>query len=278
MFHPKPRRYHGRAAGRSEPPHHQKVIVLDHRVLVLIPTFNERANLETIVGRVLHACPDVNILILDDNSPDGTGVLADQLAVSDNRLSVMHRSAKEGLGAAYLAGFAYANDHQYSLVVEMDADGSHPAEVLPRMLEVMSSGISRGMGGVIGSRWVAGGGVLNWPAYRQVISRGGSIYARLMLGLRVRDVTAGYRVYPTAVLQQLRLDDLESRGYCFQIDMTRRLVGAGFSIAEVPITFRERELGESKMSQSIIVEAMARVTLWGLQRAGRRFAGLLGRR
>lgn len=237
----------------------------DPAVLVIIPTYNESENIRPIVGRVHAAAPTVDVLIVDDGSPDGTGRLADEMADNDARVHVLHRTEKGGLGAAYLAGFAWAREQRYPYVVELDADGSHPPEVLPRMLEVMIAGDGE-VGGVIGSRWVEGGGVVNWPLSRQLISRGGSLYARFMLGVPVKDVTAGYRVYPTALLDTLGLESLESKGYCFQIDLTRRVAASGKRLVEVPIQFRERELGESKMSSAIVVEAMGRVTVWGLQR------------
>lgn len=249
----------------------------DPSVLVIIPTYNESENIRSIVARVLDAAPGVAILVVDDGSPDGTGRIADEMAAADTRITVLHRSGKGGLGAAYLAGFDWAAAHEYEYVVELDADGSHPPEVLPRMLEAMWAGDGE-VGGVIGSRWVAGGGVVNWPLSRQLISRGGSLYARIMLGLSVKDVTAGYRVYPTALLSTLGLESLESKGYCFQIDLTRRVAAAGKRLVEVPIEFRERERGESKMSSAIVVEAMGRVTVWGAQRVGGIFAAHFRRR
>ncbi|WP_454116618.1 polyprenol monophosphomannose synthase [Microbacterium aurum] len=237
-------------------------------VLVIIPTYNESENIRPIIGRVLAAAPEVSVLVVDDGSPDGTGRIADELAEADARIHVLHRTGKGGLGAAYLAGFDWAGAHDFEYVVELDADGSHPPEVLPRMLAVMTEGAGA-VGGVIGSRWVDGGGVVNWPLTRQLISRGGSTYARIMLGVPVKDVTAGYRVYPTALLATLGLDSLESKGYCFQIDLTRRVAATGKRLVEVPIEFRERERGESKMSGAIVVEAMGRVTVWGFQRWGR---------
>jgi len=239
--------------------------VSQDRILVIIPTFNESENIAGIVGRVTDATPAVEVLIVDDGSPDGTGDIADTMAVADPRIHVLHRTSKGGLGAAYLAGFAWATERGFDYVVELDADGSHPPEVLPQMIAAIIDGRDD-IGGVIGSRWVPGGGVVNWPLSRQVISRGGSLYARIMLGVPVKDVTAGYRVYPLPLLNQLGLDNLESKGYCFQIDMTRRVAARGLRLVEVPIQFRERELGESKMSGAIVIEAMWRVTVWGVQR------------
>jgi dolichol-phosphate mannosyltransferase len=248
-----------------------------NRTLVIIPTYNEIDNLRSIVSRVHESAPAVDVLVVDDGSPDGTGRLADERAAADGRVQVMHRTGKGGLGAAYLAGFERAGELGYDYVVELDADGSHPPERLPALLSAIQDDTTGTVGGVIGSRWVRGGSVVNWPLSRQIISRGGSLYARIMLGVPVRDVTAGYRVYPTALLSQLGLDDLESRGYCFQIDMTRRVIGSGRRIVEVPIEFREREHGESKMSKDIVVEAMTRVTVWGFDRARDGFVGLFRR-
>lgn len=236
------------------------------KALVIIPTYNERENIGAAVARVHEAAPEVHILIVDDASPDGTGELADEMAAADDRLAVLHRAGKQGLGPAYLAGFAYGIEKGYGLLVEMDADGSHPASALPVMLQTMRDDADGSLGGVIGSRWVEGGSVADWPKSREFISRGGSWYARTMLGIRVRDVTAGYRVYRSDVLQELGLDAVASEGYCFQIDLTRRVLAAGYRLAEVPILFRDRELGESKMSMGIMVEAMLKVTGWGAQR------------
>ncbi|WP_292711728.1 polyprenol monophosphomannose synthase [Microbacterium sp. 67-17] len=237
--------------------------------LIIVPTYNERENIPLILGRALAAVPDADVLVVDDGSPDGTAEIVQEMIAADPRIHLLQRETKNGLGGAYLAGFRYAADHDYALVVEMDADGSHPPERLPAMLAVFQRPDAATVGGVIGSRWVPGGSVVNWPASRQLISRAGSLYARIALGVPVRDVTAGYRVYPTAVLEELDLGSIESRGYCFQIDMTRRVVASGRRVVEVPIEFRERELGESKMSGGIVVEAMLRVTQWGFQRLGR---------
>lgn len=231
------------------------------RVVVLIPTYNERENLPTIVERVRRAVPDVDICVLDDNSPDGTGDLADELAEADDQVHVLHRAGKEGLGAAYLHGFAWALDQGYDAVVEMDADGSHRPEDLHRMLAAAADADL-----VIGSRWVPGGKVVNWPTHRKVLSVGGNIYTRVLLGMSVSDATAGYRVYRAEALRGLDLASVESAGYCFQVDLTRRAVAAGLDVVEVPITFVERELGQSKMDQSIVRESLGRITVWGVQR------------
>src|SRR5712691_9072493 len=218
-----------------------------------MPTYNERQNLESIAGRVRTALPDADLLVVDDNSPDGTGDIADKLAEADAHVQVMHRTEKAGLGKAYIAGFGWALERGYDVIVEMDADGSHQPEHLPS-----------------GSRWVRGGKVVNWPKSREALSRAANIYTRLMLGLGVRDATAGFRAYSAATLRTISLDRVESTGYCFQIDLTIRVYQAGLRIVEVPITFVEREHGASKMSNSIIGEAFWRVAQWGVARRLRR--------
>ena len=237
------------------------------RVVVIIPTFNEIDNLETAIAAV-HAVADVDVLVVDDNSPDGTGAVADRLAAADPRVSVLHRPERAGLGQAYLAGFRRALETGYRVLVEMDSDGSHPAESLPELLTRLDGDDRPGL--VIGSRWVVGGRVVDWPRHRRLLSEGANSYARLALGFAVRDSTGGYRAYRADVLRAIPLDDVQSHGYCFQIDMTRRTLDAGFGVAEVPITFRDRLSGTSKMSTGIVVEAMWRVTVWGLARPFRR--------
>jgi dolichol-phosphate mannosyltransferase len=235
------------------------------RVLVIIPTFNERENLPLIHRRLRDACPGAHVLIVDDSSPDGTGELADELVAADSgRTHVMHRTAKDGLGAAYLAGFGWGLSRDYSVLVEMDADGSHAPEQLHRLLEALDSGADL----VIGSRYVDGGEVRNWPWRRWALSWTANTYARLALGIAIHDITAGYRAYRREVLEAIGLDDVESMGYCFQIDLTRLALNEGFVVAEVPITFTERELGVSKMSGSNIREALVKVAKWGVD--GRR--------
>jgi glycosyltransferase involved in cell wall biosynthesis len=232
------------------------------RVLVIIPTFNERENLPLIHARLKQACPDVHLLVVDDNSPDGTGQLADELSAADpGRTHVMHRTAKDGLGAAYLAGFAWGLSRDYSVLVEMDADGSHAPEQLHRLLDA----VDRGADLAIGSRYVVEGTVRNWPWRRWALSWTANTYARLALGIGVHDITAGYRAYRREVLEAIDLDGVDSKGYCFQIDLTFRTVSNGFIVVEVPITFTERELGASKMSGSNIREALAKVTRWGIE-------------
>lgn len=233
------------------------------RVLVLIPTYNERESLTGVVERVRAAVPSVDILVLDDNSPDGTGALADALAAEDQQVQVLHRPGKQGLGPAYLAGFTWAMQHGYDAVVEMDADGSHLPEQLGSLLEAAAEADL-----VVGSRWVPGGATHNWPAARTMLSRGANVYARAALGIPVRDATAGYRVYRTSALRTMDLDGVASQGYCFQVDLTLRAVDRGLRVVEVPIDFIEREIGSSKMDGSIVREALGRVTLWGVQRRG----------
>jgi dolichol-phosphate mannosyltransferase len=233
--------------------------------LVIIPTFNELENLPLILQRLHQAHPDVHVLVVDDSSPDGTGQLAEQLASADpDRIHVMHRTVKDGLGAAYLAGFGWGLSRNYSTLVEMDADGSHAPEQLHRLLQAVDAGADL----AIGSRYVAGGTVRNWPWRRVALSKIANTYSRLMLGLGVHDITAGYRAYRREVLEQIDLDVVDSKGYCFQIDLTWRAASNGFVVVEVPITFTERELGVSKMSGSNIREALVKVAQWGI--SGRR--------
>jgi dolichol-phosphate mannosyltransferase len=229
------------------------------RTVVLIPTYNERENLPRIVSRVRSAVPAVDILVLDDNSPDGTGAVADELAAADPQVNVLHRPGKAGLGAAYLAGFSWALDRGYDAAVELDADGSHSPEQLPALLAAAETADV-----VLGSRWVRGGSVVNWPLARKVLSVGGNVYVKVLLGMPVNDATGGYRVYRTSALREMDLHSVECQGYGFQVDMTWRAVQAGLTVVEVPITFVERVLGESKMSGAIISEAMRSVTKWAI--------------
>lgn len=235
------------------------------RVLVIIPTYNEIESLERVIRGLRSSAPAVDVLVVDDASPDGTGDLADRLASADDRVNVLHRGGKNGLAQAYTAGFAWASERGYDVVVEMDADGSHPAATLPTMLDRLVSG-DDSLGLVIGSRWVDGGSVENWPFYRRLLSRVGNHYARVMLQLPVRDSTAGFRAYRAPVLAAISAHDVTSQGYCFQIDLVLRVHDHGLDIVEVPIVFSEREAGVSKMSRAIVIEAMVRVTVWGVKR------------
>lgn len=231
------------------------------RTLVIIPTYNELENLPLILGRVAKARPDVHVLVVDDSSPDGTGRLADEFAAADpERIRVMHRTAKDGLGAAYLAAFDWGLQRGYGVLVEMDADGSHAPEQLYRLLSAIDAGADL----AIGSRYVDGGTVRNWPRRRLVLSKTANTYARLLLGVGIHDITAGYRAYRRQVLEKINLATVESKGYCFQVDLTWRTINDGFTVVEVPITFSERELGVSKMSGSNIREAMVKVAQWGV--------------
>jgi dolichol-phosphate mannosyltransferase len=230
------------------------------RVLVVVPTYDEVLNLAGVVERVLDAVPTAHLLVVDDASPDGTGALADRLAAADGRVCVLHRTHKAGLGAAYVAGFRWAQERGYDVVVEMDADGSHAPEQLPRLLAALQDADL-----VLGSRWVDGGQILNWPRSRELLSRGGNAYVRLVLGVPLHDATGGFRAYRRTVLDALPLDDVASHGYCFQVDLAWRATQAGYRVVEVPITFVERVRGESKMSRRIVAEALWRVTWWGLR-------------
>ena len=241
------------------------------RVAVLIPTYNERDTLPVIVGRLRDLVPDVDVVVLDDNSPDGTGEVADVLAAADPQVHVLHRAGKEGLGAAYLAGFQYALEAGYDAVVEMDADGSHRPEHLPTMLAAAADADV-----VIGSRWVRGGSIVNWPLHRKALSVGGNLYIKVLLGMPVNDATAGYRVYRSGALHAMGLDDVASQGYCFQADLTWRAVKQHLTIVEVPITFVEREVGDSKMSRDIMTESLRRITSWGVHHRARQVRELVG--
>jgi dolichol-phosphate mannosyltransferase len=230
------------------------------RILVIVPTYNERESLPLIIRRIRAAVPEAFILVADDNSPDGTGAIADSLAEHDDHVQVMHRHGKEGLGAAYIAGFTWGLQNNYDVLVEMDADGSHQPEQLPRILEAL-----RGADLVLGSRWIPGGGTENWSKGREVLSRGGNAYTRAMLGVPLHDATGGYRAFRADTLRGIDLHTVASQGYCFQVDLAWRAVQRGFIVREVPITFVEREVGSSKMSRAIVAEALLRVTQWGIQ-------------
>ncbi len=237
------------------------------RILVIIPTYNERDNVTRIVSRLRVAVPEAHVLVADDNSPDGTGVLADDMAASDDHVHVMHRLGKEGLGAAYLAGFSWALEHGFDVVVEMDADGSHQPEQLPLLLDALRSADL-----VLGSRWVPGGSVVNWPKSREVLSRGGNWYTRTALRMPLRDATGGYRAFRAETLRKLDLHGVGSAGYIFQVDLAYRALDRGLVVTEVPIEFVEREVGDSKMNQKIVSEALWRVTVWGFRDRARRLS------
>ena len=233
---------------------------MSERVLVVVPTYNEAENVGPILARLHAAVPEAHALVVDDGSPDGTGKLADNLAVHDARVHVLHRTAKAGLGPAYVAGFRWALEHGYDVVVAMDADGSHAPEQLPDLLAGLA-----GADLVLGSRYVPGGRVTDWPVHRLLLSRVGNRYTRRLLRLPLSDATGGYRVARAELLDRLPFDDVASQGYCFQVDWAWRAVRAGARVVEMPITFTERAFGRSKMSGSIVREALVRVTVWGLQ-------------
>jgi len=229
------------------------------RVAVIIPTYNEADNIRPMTARVRSTIPSADLFIVDDNSPDGTGSIADELAAADGRIRVLHRRGKAGLGTAYLEGFAMALDQGYDAIVEIDADCSHQPEEVPKLLSALSAADM-----VLGSRWIPGGKVLNWPKSRALLSRAGNTYARIMLGIPLRDMTGGYRAYRADALRKIGLENVDSVGYCFQIDLARRAVLADLTVTEVPITFIERTRGASKMSSAILCEALWRVTQWGI--------------
>ena len=247
------------------------------RVVMVVPTYNEADNLGWLVGRLRAAEPEVDVLVVDDNSPDGTGAMADELASADPAVHVLHRPGKGGLGAAYLAGFAWAIEAGYDVIGEMDADGSHQPEQLHRLLEALLEADL-----VIGSRWVPGGSVVNWPLRREALSRGGNLYVRLLLGIAIRDATAGFRVFRRTALEKIDLASVESTGYVFQTDLVTRCLRAGLTVREVPIEFIERVRGDSKMGPAVAAESLRRITAWGLGERGRQLwhwlRGVGGRR
>jgi len=231
-------------------------------VWVILPTYNEAENLERIVGAVLEHLPESRrVLIVDDNSPDGTGEIADRLADDDESIAVLHRYRKEGLGPAYLAGFRVALDGGAERIIEMDADFSHDPSFLPRLIDATESADL-----AIGSRYVPGGGITDWGPMRRFISRGGSAYARAALGLPIRDLTGGFKCFRRIVLETINLETIEARGYAFQVETTYRAIKAGFRVVEVPIVFQDRTEGTSKMSKSIVAEAMWRVPVMRFRR------------
>ena len=229
------------------------------RALVCLPTYDEKENVVPITEAILAATPDVDVLIIDDNSPDGTGQLADGIAAREPRVKVLHRAGKEGLGKAYLAGFDWALGHGYELILEMDADFSHDPKYLPGMLEA-----ARGADLVLGSRNIPGGGTVNWGVGRKIISRGGSLYARTILGIPVRDLTGGFKCFHRKVLESIDLATVECSGYAFQIELTFRALRRGFRVVEFPIVFVDRRVGQSKMSKRIVLEALRKV--WSIRR------------
>jgi dolichol-phosphate mannosyltransferase len=232
-------------------------------VLVVVPTYNEIESLEALIGRLRQAVPDADVLIVDDASPDGTGELADRLAADDPQVQVLHRQKKDGLGRAYLAGFKRAIAEGREFVAEIDADGSHDPVALPAMLELAQTAKADL---VLGSRWVPGGTVINWPWIRRTISKAGNRYAKTVLRSRVHDLTSGYRVFRVEALRELEFTDVSSQGYCFQVELAWRLERAGCKVVEHPIAFVERANGRSKMHIGIVVEALLRVTVWGIRK------------
>ncbi|MFW0110445.1 polyprenol monophosphomannose synthase [Rothia sp. P13129] len=230
------------------------------RVLTVIPTYNEKDNLPVVVRELRAAVPTCHILVVDDNSPDGTGELADEIAAEDSHVHVLHRAVKDGLGGAYIAGFKWGLNEGYDVLVEMDADGSHRPEQLPLLLEAIENGADL----AIGSRYVPGGKTKNWPMHRQILSRGANLYTKIILGTKINDITAGYRAFRRDAIEHLLLTDTDSKGYVFQVDLAWRAESAGLKIVEVPITFVERAIGTSKMDSSIILDSMTKVTGWGL--------------
>jgi dolichol-phosphate mannosyltransferase len=228
------------------------------RALVCLPTYNEKENVGPMVEAILAATPEVDVLVIDDNSPDGTGQIADGIAAREPRVRVLHRAGKEGLGKAYLAGFAWALERGYALVLEMDADFSHDPRYLPAMLEKAEQADL-----VLGSRYVPGGGTVNWGPGRKLLSRGGSLYARVILGVAMRDLTGGFKCFRREVLEAIDLSTVECSGYAFQIELTYRAVKKGFRVAEIPIVFVDRRVGRSKMSRRIVLEAVCKV--WSIR-------------
>lgn len=231
------------------------------KTLVISPTYNEALNIRQHIAKVLDASPNLEVLIVDDGSPDGTGTIVGELAKSNNRIKILNRTEKGGLGPAYVAGFKYALENGYSYVFEMDADGSHPYDVIPRMLLLVETDCV-----VIGSRYIYGGGVLNWPINRMLISSIGNLVARKSIKTNLRDITGGFRAIPVKFLEQISIENIESKGYAFQIDIIRRLVFNGIEIIEVPILFKERELGVSKMSRRIVFEALLKCLKWSFSK------------
>ena len=242
------------------------------KVLVIIPTYNEVENLESVVGRLREAVPAADALIADDNSPDGTGAIADRLAAEDDHIHVLHRSGKEGLAAAYVAGFRWGLENGYDVLVEMDADGSHRPTFLPAMLAALENADM-----VKGSRWMRGGEVVDYDLAREWLSRLANIWIQAVMDLPVHDSTGGFNAFRASALEAMDLDTIASKGYTFQVDLTRRVIENGGTVAEVPISFPDRQLGESKMSGSIITEALRRTAGWGYEKRSAQLRQLAGR-
>lgn len=238
--------------------------IMSSKTLIIIPTYQESENIISILERVQAANPEANVLVVDDSSPDGTGQIVERLMKSNPKIRLLTNSVKGGLGKAYVKGFKWGLSKDFDIFVEMDADGSHAPEQLPSILKNLDEcDVS------LGSRWVPGGRIENWPISRQILSKGGNLYTRLMLGFKVKDATGGYRAYKREVLETIDLDSIESQGYCFQVDMVRRSLAFGFKVCETPIVFTEREAGNSKMSRQIVIEAFTRIGFWGLKRVFR---------
>ncbi len=240
--------------------------------LVVVPTYDEYDNLAGLLSRIRTVLPEADVLVVDDNSPDGTGKLADELAAADLRVHVLHRPGKQGLGLAYLAGYEWGLAGGYDVFVQMDADGSHLPEQLPDLLAPLDH-----CDLVLGARWIPGGRAVNWPRFRELLSRGGNLYVRAVLGLPLHDATGGYRVFRRGTLEQLSLQRVASAGYCFQVDLAARAVRAGCTIVEVPITFVERVRGESKMSAAVVRESLWRITAWAVRDRARQAGHVLWR-
>jgi dolichol-phosphate mannosyltransferase len=236
--------------------------------LVIIPTYNEAESLPILLRELSLLRSDFSFLVVDDGSPDGTAEICEKLKSEITGLEVLNRPKKSGLGSAYRAGYKYALEDNFDAVIQIDADGSHQVSDLPKLLSQFESSGSLDL--VVGSRWIKGGSVLNWSKHREALSRLANIYSNFLLGLGVKDSTAGFRIYKTSAIRKLDLEEIKSEGYCFQIEMTREIKKVGGSISEVPITFVERQFGVSKMSGKIVIEAMLRVTYWGLLRIFRK--------
>ena len=224
------------------------------KTIIIIPTYNEIENLRPLLTQIFSYAPEIDILIVDDNSPDGTGKLADEIRIENPQVNVLHRPGKQGLGTAYIAGFKYAIEHRYDAAFEMDADFSHDPRHLPDFLTAIENADL-----VIGSRYIPGGDTPNWSMLRRLISGGGNIFARLVLGIPVYDCTAGYRCYRREVIESIDLDTIQSQGYAFQVEMAYRVMQKGFKIVETPIVFMDRRVGKSKMSRKIVIEGFTYV-------------------